>query len=131
MAVATRQAAAHVTMGDGPCWQRLSGPGDCVQHADISRRLGKHGDLTPVDAGGRGVPGLRQVVVAQARPRALSASRTRRRAAIRCQRPLRERAIPRANVGQPQATSADAEPLFAQFKCSVSLVGPRPATPGR
>ena len=65
------------------------------------------------------------------RSRALSDSRTRRRAAIRCQRPLRETAIPRANVGQPQTTSADAEPLFAQLKCPVSLVGPRPATPGR
>jgi hypothetical protein len=54
-----RAGSAHVTMGDGPCWQRLSGPGDCVQHAGIARRLGEYGDLAPVDAGGRGAPGLR------------------------------------------------------------------------
>ena len=44
-------------------------------------------------------------------------------AAIRCQRPLRGRGIPRANVDRPQATRADAEPLFRQLKCSVSLSG--------
>jgi hypothetical protein len=54
-----RPGSTHVTMGDGPCWQRLSGPGDCVQHAGIARRLGEHGDPTPVDAGGSGAPGLR------------------------------------------------------------------------
>ena len=46
-------------------------------------------------------------------------------------RPPRERAIPRANACRPQATSADAEPLFAQFKCSVSPLQSRLATPGR
>jgi hypothetical protein len=133
-----RAGSAHVTMGDGPCWQRLSGPGDCVQHAGIARRLGEYGDLAPVDAGGRGAPGLRASgrhpssvpgpTILPLRSGSLSDSRTRRKAAIRCQRPLGERAIPRANAGQPQATSADAEPLFAQFKRSVSLVRPRLAT---
>jgi hypothetical protein len=67
-------------------------------------------------------------------PTAMSLLRTpllRRRAAIRCQCPPRERAIPRANAGRPQATGADAEPLLRQVKCPVSLVGPRLATPGR
>jgi hypothetical protein len=131
MAVATRQAAAQATMGDGPGSQRLSGPGDCVQHAGMARRLGEHGDPTPVDAGGRDAPGLRASGRHPSSVQGVVRFPDQTESSDRCQRPCAKRAIPRANAGQPQATSADVEPLFAQFKRSVSLVGPRLATRGR
>jgi SRSO17 transposase len=40
-----------------------------------------------------------------------------------------ERAISRANVGQPQATPTDTEPLFTQLKCLIGLLERHPATP--
>jgi hypothetical protein len=92
----------------------------------------------PVDAGGRGPPGCRSVVVAQLgpgpchlslRPKALPIpgpdGQQRSAASVPA-----ERAMPRANVGRSHATRADAEPLSAQFKCSVSPAKPRPATLG-
>jgi len=46
-------------------------------------------------------------------------------------RPPRERAIPRANASQLQATPSDARRLSSLVKCPLSDTEPRPATSGR
>jgi hypothetical protein len=133
---------------DGPCWQGLSGPADCAaqRQGNTPRRERTCADgrarwpdprgcwwawcprfagkWSPPEPG----PGPDRRAWGAER---LPDSRGSWRAAIRRRRPPRERAIPRANVGRPQATRTDAQPLFAQLKCSVSPVGPRLATPGR